>query len=107
MARLKRVDCSQPGISRRRRGRGFEYLEADGTRVTAEDVLARIRELAIPPAWTDVWICTHPNGHLQATGSTAPAGSSTSTTRIGARAVTGRSSRRCSTSRARYRDCEE
>jgi DNA topoisomerase I len=68
VARLKRVDCSQPGINRRRRGRGFEYLEADGTRVTSDEVLARIRELAIPPAWTDVWICRHPNGHLQATG---------------------------------------
>jgi DNA topoisomerase I len=68
MSRLKRVDCSQPGITRRRRGRGFEYLEADGGRVRSDETLARIRELAIPPAWTDVWICTHPNGHLQATG---------------------------------------
>jgi DNA topoisomerase I len=68
MPRLKRVDCSQPGIARRRRGRGFEYLDATGERVVSEDVLARIRELAIPPAWTEVWICTHPNGHLQATG---------------------------------------
>jgi DNA topoisomerase-1 len=68
MARLKRVDCSQPGITRRRRGRGFEYLEADGGRVRSEETLARIRELAVPPAWTDVWICTDPNGHLQATG---------------------------------------
>jgi DNA topoisomerase IB len=66
--RLRRVDCSKPGITRRRRGRGFEYLEAGGTRVEDEEVLARIRELAIPPAWTEVWICTHPNGHLQATG---------------------------------------
>jgi DNA topoisomerase I len=68
VARLKRVDCSQPGISRRRRGRGFAYVDADGKRVSDEDELARIRELAIPPAWTDVWICRHPNGHLQATG---------------------------------------
>src|ERR1043165_2203019 len=68
MARLRRVDCSQPGISRRRRGRGFEYIDANGKRVTGDVELARIRELAIPPAWTDVWICTHPNGHLQATG---------------------------------------
>src|SRR5919108_2863586 len=68
MARLRRVDCSRPGISRRRRGRGFEYLEADGRRVRSEEALARIRELAIPPAWTDVWICAQPNGHLQATG---------------------------------------
>lgn len=68
VARLKRVDCSQPGITRRRRGRGFEYVEADGTRVSSEEALGRIRELAIPPAWTEVWICRHPTGHLQATG---------------------------------------
>jgi DNA topoisomerase IB len=68
VARLKRVDCSQPGITRRRRGRGFEFLDAGGARVTDEEVLERIRELAIPPAWTEVWICAHPNGHLQATG---------------------------------------
>jgi DNA topoisomerase I len=68
VARLKRIDCSQPGITRRRRGRGFEYLAADGKRVSSEETLARIRELAIPPAWTEVWICTAPNGHLQATG---------------------------------------
>jgi DNA topoisomerase I len=66
--RLKRVDCSEPGITRRRRGRGFEYLDADGSRVSSEETVARIRELAIPPAWTEVWICMHPNGHLQATG---------------------------------------
>jgi DNA topoisomerase-1 len=68
VARLKRVDCSQPGITRRRRGRGFEYLDVAGNRVTSEEVLARVRELAIPPAWADVWICEDPNGHLQATG---------------------------------------
>jgi DNA topoisomerase IB len=68
VARLKRIDCSQPGISRRRRGRGFEYLDAAGNRVVSEEMLERIRELAIPPAWTDVWICEHANGHLQATG---------------------------------------
>jgi DNA topoisomerase IB len=62
------VDCSRPGISRRRRGRGFEFLDAGGKRVKSPDVLARIRELAIPPAWTDVWICADANGHLQATG---------------------------------------
>jgi DNA topoisomerase I len=68
VARLKRVDCSQPGISRRRRGRGFEFIDAAGERVTSPETLDRIRALAIPPAWTDVWICEHPNGHLQATG---------------------------------------
>jgi DNA topoisomerase-1 len=66
--RLRRVDCSEPGIRRRRRGRGFEYLDPDGERITSGEDLARIRELAIPPAWEDVWICLAPNGHLQATG---------------------------------------
>jgi DNA topoisomerase I len=66
--RLRRSDCSTPGITRRRRGRGFEYLDEDGRRITDEGVLARIRELAIPPAWNDVWVCPYPNGHLQATG---------------------------------------
>jgi DNA topoisomerase IB len=66
--RLRRVDCSGPGIARRRRGRGFQYLDADGERVTDPEVLDRIRELAIPPAWRDVWICPYPYGHIQATG---------------------------------------
>jgi DNA topoisomerase I len=57
-----------PGIERRRRGRGFVYLDPDGTAVTNEQTLARIRSLAIPPAWRDVWISSDPNGHLQATG---------------------------------------
>jgi DNA topoisomerase I len=67
VARLKRSDCSEPGIRRRRRGKGFEYLDPCGDRIGAKD-LERIRELAIPPAWEDVWICVHANGHLQATG---------------------------------------
>jgi DNA topoisomerase IB len=70
MARLRRVDCSGPGITRRRRGRGFEYLDGEtGERITEAEVLARIRELAIPPAWKDVWICALPMGHIQAHGS--------------------------------------
>lgn len=56
------------GIRRKRAGRGFFYLGRDGARVTDEKVLGRIRALAIPPAWTQVWICPHPNGHIQATG---------------------------------------
>jgi DNA topoisomerase IB len=68
---LRRVDCSATGIRRRRRGKGFEYLDQDGHRVTAPSVLERIRELAIPPAWEDVWICPHPMGHIQATGTDA------------------------------------
>jgi DNA topoisomerase IB len=66
--RLRRSDCSTPGIRRRRAGRGFVYVDADGARIDDPDMLARIRALAIPPAWDDVWICPWPNGHLQATG---------------------------------------
>jgi DNA topoisomerase IB len=68
VARLKRADCSEAGIRRRRRGRGFEFLDQDGTRLTDEETVTRIRELVIPPAWEDVWICPYPNGHIQATG---------------------------------------
>jgi DNA topoisomerase-1 len=71
MARLRRSDCSGPGITRRRRGKGFEYRDEDGRRITEEEVLVRIRELGIPPAWEDVWICPYPMGHLQATGTDA------------------------------------
>lgn len=57
-----------PGIVRRRAGKGFSYRGPDGERVTDRDTLARIRSLAVPPAWTDVWICPSPRGHIQATG---------------------------------------
>jgi DNA topoisomerase I len=68
MGRLRRVDCGSPGITRRRRGRGFEYLDESGERIEDPDVIERIRSLAIPPAWEDVWICADPLGHIQATG---------------------------------------
>ena len=69
MPRLRRVDCSEPGIRRVRRGRGFSYVDdASGEAVRDAEVIARIGELVIPPAWTDVWICAQPNGHIQATG---------------------------------------
>ena len=71
MARLRRVDCSGPGIRRRRRGKGFEFLDEEGNRITEPSVIDRIRELAIPPAWEDVWICPYPLGHIQATGTDA------------------------------------
>ena len=59
---------ARPGIARRRAGRGFSYRAADGSTIRDSAVIARIRALAIPPAWTDVWICPDPRGHLQATG---------------------------------------
>jgi DNA topoisomerase I len=65
---LRRSDCAAPGIARRRRGRGFEYLDPDGGRVDDHEVLERIAGLAIPPAWREVWVCLDPLGHLQATG---------------------------------------
>src|SRR5215213_8197247 len=68
MARLRRVDCSESGIVRRRRGKGFEYLDPEGNRIDEPSVLERIRGLAIPPAWEQVWICPYPMGHIQATG---------------------------------------
>ena len=68
MARLRRVDCSGPGITRVKRGKGFEYRDEEGNRILDHDVLSRISELVIPPAWKDVWICPYPMGHIQATG---------------------------------------
>lgn len=67
-AGLRYVYDSRPGIRRRRYGKGFRYVGVDGQVVRDSEVLRRIRSLAIPPAWTDVWICNNPNGHLQATG---------------------------------------
>ena len=51
-----------------KRGRGFSFVDACGDRIEEPELLARIRELAIPPAWQDVWICPFPRGHIQATG---------------------------------------
>jgi len=68
VARTRRVDTSRPGIRRKGRGSGFSYHEEDGTRITDKATLERVRALAIPPAWKDVWICPHPRGHIQATG---------------------------------------
>lgn len=67
-AGLHYVDDSGPGITRRRRGSGFTYIDARGHRVGDAATLARIASLAIPPAYESVWICAHANGHLQATG---------------------------------------
>src|SRR5918997_7190669 len=71
MPRLRRVDCSGPGIVRKKVGRGFAYYDEDGRRVTEAEVLERIRALVIPPAWKDVWICPYPMGHIQAVGTDA------------------------------------
>jgi DNA topoisomerase IB len=65
---LVHVNDTQPGLRRLRRGKGFGYRDADGRPITDSNELARIRALAIPPAYTRVWICSNPRGHLQATG---------------------------------------
>jgi DNA topoisomerase-1 len=67
-AGLRYVSDASPGIMRRRRGRGFEYRDAEGHTIRDPKMRARIHSLAIPPAWTDVWICPNPGGHIQATG---------------------------------------
>lgn len=72
-AGLHYVSDLMPGIVRKRRGKGFGYHDAKGLRITDNEVLTRIRALAIPPAYIDVWICTNPDGHLQATGRDARA----------------------------------
>jgi len=66
--RLRRSDPAKPGLTRRRRGKGFSYLDADGNVIRDAEVIERIRALVIPPAWKDVWISPHPNGHIQAIG---------------------------------------
>ena len=65
---LRYLTDASPGISRRRSGNGFTYLARDGTRLSDPVHLARIKSLAIPPAWQDVWICPFADGHIQATG---------------------------------------
>ena len=71
MPRLRRSDLSTPGFTRRRRGRGFSYADIDGSPLHDADTLERIRALAIPPAWKDVWISPWPGGHIQAVGTDA------------------------------------
>lgn len=67
-AGLRYVNDNKPGIRRERANDGFRYFDAKGETVDDEDTLRRIKSLAIPPAWTDVWICPRETGHLQATG---------------------------------------
>jgi DNA topoisomerase IB len=62
------VTDAEPGIHRLKRGKGFQFVDAERRRITELQTLERIRRLAIPPAYTEVWICRHERGHLQATG---------------------------------------
>jgi DNA topoisomerase-1 len=68
LAGLRYVTDAAAGISRRKSGTGFTYLTIDGEKLSSPRALARIKKLAIPPAWTDVWICPFAEGHIQATG---------------------------------------
>ncbi len=70
MTRLRHINPRMPGWNRRRAGRGFNYRDERGDLLGAEDV-ERVKSLAIPPAWTEVWICPLPNGHIQAIGTDA------------------------------------
>lgn len=69
--RLRRSELRKPGVARRRRGSGFAFYGPDGELLTDSNTLARIHDLVIPPAWKNVWICPHPNGHIQAVGTDA------------------------------------
>ncbi|WP_105033692.1 DNA topoisomerase IB [Cryobacterium aureum] len=68
MTRLRRSDPTRPGYTRTRAGTGFGYRDPAGQKVTAKALRERFAALAIPPAWNDVWLCPHPNGHIQAIG---------------------------------------
>ena len=68
MTRLRRSDPTRPGYTRKRAGRGFSYRDPAGDTVTEKELRERFATLAIPPAWTDVWICPYPTGHIQALG---------------------------------------
>src|SRR5262245_11152424 len=67
-AGLRYVNDERPGYCRKPKGKDFEYLDTEGKAIRDEQRLLRIKRLAVPPAWTDVWICPTPNGHIQATG---------------------------------------
>jgi len=67
-AGLRYVSDDQPGYSRKLKGEDFEYFDTEGKRIDDEQRLLRIKRLAVPPAWKDVWMCPSPNGHIQATG---------------------------------------
>ena len=67
-AGLRYVTDDRPGITRRRAGKGFTYRDPFGGRITDRAEIKRIRAIGIPPAWTSVWICPNPRGHVQATG---------------------------------------
>src|SRR5205085_5339921 len=67
-AGLRYISDDRPGYTRKKKGDDFEYVDTDGKPIRDEQRLLRLKRLAIPPAWTDVWICPSSNCHIQATG---------------------------------------
>src|SRR5262249_49472604 len=67
-AGLQYLSDERPGYTRKTKAKHFEYFDTEGKAIREEQRLLRMKRLAIPPAWTDVWICPSPNGHIQATG---------------------------------------
>ncbi len=66
--KLVHVDDGQPGISRKKSGRGWAYFDPDGKRITDREEIDRLNAIALPPAYTDAWFCPDPKGHILATG---------------------------------------
>ena len=102
-AGLRYVSDAEPGIRRRKSGKSFAYEDADGRPVRDSEMLARIKSLVIPPAWTDVWICADACGHLQATGRDARGRKQYRYHPAGAPSATRRSTSACSPSAGRCR----
>src|SRR2546422_9563802 len=84
VAGLRYVSDALPGIRRKQAGRGFTYVGPDGDRISDRASLARIKSLAVPPAWTGVWVCPDPRGHIQANGPRRPGTQAVSLPRRGA-----------------------
>jgi DNA topoisomerase-1 len=91
-AGLRYVSDLEPGIRRIRHGKGFRYVGPDGRTVTDRETLRRIRSIVIPPAWTEVWICTSERGHIQAVGRMRSGASNIAITPTGAPCAMKRSS---------------
>ena len=81
-AGLRYVSDASPGIRRERFKNGFAYIGANGSKLTEPNLLRRIKSFAVPPAWTDVWICPFADGHIQATGRDARGPNGTSEMRL-------------------------
>ena len=95
LANLRHVGDDIAGITRHKARQGFDYRYPDGELVRHIETLKRIRSLVIPPAWTDVWICPYPNGHIQAIGRTSAGASNIGIIRAGAKYATSRNTARC------------